>query len=151
MMNKHIFFGAAALLAAPVCLAAEGATCEAFINESIDMLGEVATILEGVTPDTADESLAKLDALKPKMDALSEKGKQFSESEQQQTLMGSQELQSKMQAVMGRVFGATMKIAMTMQNASPEDQAKVQKVLARLQSMGPEKEADDMDDEDDED
>lgn len=149
-MNNHIFFSAAALLAAPVCMAAEATTCEAFVNESMDMINEVAAILESTTPATADDSIAKLDALKPKMEALSEKGKQFSEKEQQDTVMGSPELQAKMQAAMGRMFGATMKLAMETQNASEEDQLKIQKVLSKLQSMGPDAPESSDDDEEEE-
>ena len=63
-------------------MAAEATTCEDLVNEGMSLLEEIATILDGVTPATADESIAKLDALKPKMDALMEMVSKFSPEEQ---------------------------------------------------------------------
>lgn len=135
-MNKHIFFAAAALFAAPVCLCAEATPCQAFMMEAMAATDELAAILEKASPATADACVAEMDALMPKLKELAEKGKQFSEAEQQ-AAMKSPEISEKVQATMGRLMAAAVKLGIAMQTASDEDRAKLEKLLGKLQELQP--------------
>lgn len=117
-------------------MAAEATTCEDLVNEGMSLLEEIATILDGVTPATADESIAKLDALKPKMDALMEMGSKFS-PEEQKAVAEKPEVQARMKSAMERMIGSTMKLAFASQTATPEEKAQIEKVLLKLQSLQP--------------
>ena len=127
---------ASALMIAPVCMVAqaEPTTVQEFAEESIAILNDVATIFDKVTPATADECVAELNALKPRIAAVQAAEAKLTD-EEKQALAGDKALEEKMTAAMGRMMAAAMKLQMTIQNASPEDQAKLMKLVEAMQSI----------------
>ena len=127
---------ASALMIAPVCMVAqaEPTTVQEFAEESIAIVNDMATILDKVTPATADECVAELNALKPRIAAVQAAEAKFSD-EEKQALTSDKALEEKLTAAMGRMMAAAMKLQMTIQNASPEDQAKLMKLVEAMQSI----------------
>ena len=133
---------ASALMIAPVCMVAqaEPTTVQEFAEESIAILNDVATIFDKVTPATADECVAELNALKPRIAAVQAAEAKLTDEEKQAAEANlsdeeKQALEEKVTAAMGRMMAAAMKLQMTIQSASPEDQAKLMKLVEAMQNM----------------
>lgn len=131
MTNTGTFSAAALLLAAPVCLVAQAETIEETVTGQIAILDDISAILEKVTPETADASVAELDQCLGKIIALEDLN--VSE-EEKAALMQNTELVSKLAASMERMISAVNTLQTRIQSASPEDQAKLMKIFEKLNS-----------------
>lgn len=135
-MNNLSIIPAAVLLAAPMCMVAqaEPTTVRDYAMESIDALNELAAILENVTPTTVDESVNALDALKPKLDSLKDADNKFSD-EEKKTLAGDEDISGKMMTALTRLMTAAANLEKVAQQATPEQQQQLIKVVEKLQSL----------------
>lgn len=125
---------AALLLAAPVCMVAQADTAEDFVQQSLDTLNALAAILEKATPDNVDECSAEVLELAPKFAAIKELENQLSE-EDRKALMGDSEATQKCVAAMMRLMAATQKLQAMMSSATPEEQAKLQKLAEAFSTL----------------
>lgn len=123
-------------MAAPMCMVAhaEPTTVQEYAIESIDLINRMADILEKITPDTAEACAAEMYELKDKLMALKAAESKFSDEEKEQ-LIGDTELEEKMKAALGRIMQAAFQLQTTLQNAGPEDQIKLMKVMQAMQSI----------------
>ena len=135
-MNHHTIFTAAALLAAPVCLVAQAKTFEESLEEGIAVMNELSALLEKTTPDNADEIVAELEQMSERMNALKAEEANYTDEEKARILQNP-EVVSKLQAPMQRFIMALMNFQNSLQSATPEQQAELQKVMTKIQSLKP--------------
>lgn len=135
-MKNLTILAASALMAAPMCMVAhaEPTTIQDFANESIDLINRMASILEKTTPATADACVAEMNAFKGKVAELKAAETKFSDEEKAK-LVEDKDLEEKMKAAMNRMIQAAVQLSMTVQKSSPEDQAKLMKVVQAMQSL----------------
>ena len=132
-MNHLTILAAGAFLAAPMCMVAqaEPATIREYAAENLRLVNDIADILEKVTPETADACVEEINALKPKLVALKAVESKFTD-EEKASLFTDKEVAEKLMATMNRLMSISVKLEMSMQSASPEDAAKMKKVLEAM-------------------
>ena len=136
-MNHLTILAAGAFLAAPICMVAqaEPATIREYAAENLRLVNDMADILEKVTPETADACAEEINALKPKLVALKAVESKFTD-EAKASLFTDKEVAEKLIATMNRLMSISVKLEMSMQSASPEDAAKMKKVLEAMKIPG---------------
>ena len=136
-MNNLTILAAGAFLAAPMCMVAqaEPTTIQEYAAESIQLVNDMADILEKVTPETADACAEEMNALKPRLAAMKAAESKFTD-EEKASLSTDKALEEKMMSALTRMMTVAMKLQMQIQSASPEDQAKMMKVIETMQTLG---------------
>lgn len=134
-MNRTAAYYAAALLAAPACMTAHAASSyEDCLNRNIELVNEVSTILERVTPATTGEAVAKLEALKPAIDAVHAELNEFPDDVQAATLSKPHVMQ-KLAMAMQRLFNVLQRLEKAAQEAAPDEVAGLQQVLSATHAL----------------
>ena len=124
-MKNLTLLAACALMAAPMCMIAhaEPTTVREYADACIQVVSDAAGIIEKVTPATADASIEKLNALKPKMAEIMASESRFSEAERQMAFSGE-----KWNEVQGRMMAAVVRLEKAILNATPEEKAALERV-----------------------
>ena len=147
-MKQFAAYTAAALLAAPVCMVAQAADVNVFVNETIALVNNLSDILNRVTPENAERMDAEILALKPQSDRLKQMAEAMSD-EDNKALESNPEATAKLTGAMMGLFAAMGKLQSIMEdeNTTPAQKAAIQKLGQTIDSVMAD---DDEKDEDDE-
>ncbi|MCH5283964.1 MAG: hypothetical protein J1E42_00070 [Akkermansiaceae bacterium] len=146
---KHFAACTAALFAAPLCMVAQAADVNVFVDQTIDLVNSLSDILNKVTPENAGQMDQEILALKPKADELKKMAESMSD-EDNKALESNPEATAKLTGAMMGLFAAMGKLQSIMEdeNTTPEQKAAIQKLGQTIDSvMSDDDEHDDEDDE----
>lgn len=146
---KHFAACTAALFAAPLCMVAQAADVNVFVDQTLDLVNSLSDILNKVTPENAGQMDQEILALKPKADELKKMAESMSD-EDNKALESNPEATAKLTGAMMGLFAAMGKLQSIMEdeNTTPEQKAAIQKLGQTIDSvMSDDDEHDDEDDE----
>ena len=146
---KHFAACTAALFAAPLCMVAQAADVNVFVDQTIDLVNSLSDILNKVTPENAGQMDQEILALKPKADELKKISASMSE-EDNKALASYPATSAKLESAMMELFTAVGKLYSIMddENTTPEQKAAIRKLHQLIDSVM--SEDDEHDDEEDE-
>lgn len=146
---KHFAACTAALFAAPLCMVAQAADVNVFVDQTIDLVNSLSDILNKVTPENAGQMGQEILALKPKADELKKISASMSE-EDNKALASYPATSAKLEGAMMELFTAVGKLYSIMddENTTPEQKAAIRKLHQLIDSVM--SEDDEHDDEEDE-
>ena len=144
---KTAVFTAAALFAAPVCMVAQAADVNVFVNETIALVNNLSDILNRVTPENAERMDAEILALKPQADELKKMAEGMSED-----LESNPEIIAKITNAMMSLFTSMGKLqaAMENENTTPEQKTAIRMLVMAIDSVMSDGDNEQHDDEEDE-
>lgn len=145
---KHFAAYTAALFAAPLCMVAQAADVNVFVDQTIDLINSMSAILDKTTAENAEQMSQEILALKPKADALKKMAETMSE-EDNKALESNPEATAKLTGAMMNLFGVMGKLQSVMEDekTTPEQKAAIEKLAVAIDAVM----SDDDDEEDEED
>ena len=144
---KHFAAYTAALFTAPLCMVAQAADVNVFVDQTIDLVNSLSAILNKTTAENADQMSQEILALKPKADTLKKMAESMTD-EDNKALESNPEATAKLTGAMMGLFAAMGRLQSIMEdeNTTPEQKAAIQKLGQVIDSVMSDDEDDDDED-----
>lgn len=144
---KHFAAYTAALFAAPLCMVAQAADVNVFVDQTMDLVNSLSAILNKTTAENADQMSQEILALKPKADTLKKMAESMTD-EDNKALESNPEATAKLTGAMMGLFAAMGRLQAIMEdeNTTPEQKAAIQKLGQVIDSVMSDDEDDDDED-----
>lgn len=144
---KHFAAYTAALFAAPLCMVAQAADVNVFVDQTMDLVNSLSAILNKTTAENADQMSQEILALKPKADTLKKMAESMTD-EDNKALESNPEATAKLTGAMMGLFAAMGRLQSIMEdeNTTPEQKAAIQKLGQVIDSVMSDDEDDDDED-----
>lgn len=144
---KHFAACTAALFAAPLCMVAQAADVNVFVDQTIDLVNSLTAIVNETTPENAGQMTLRILALKPQADELKKMAESMSED-----LESNPEIIAKITNAMMSLFTSMGKLqaAMENENTTPEQKTAIRMLVMAIDSVMSDGDNEQHDDEEDE-
>ena len=144
---KHFAACTAALFAAPLCMVAQAADVNVFVDQTIDLVNSLSAIVNETTPENAGQMTLRILALKPQADELKKMAEGMSED-----LESNPEIIAKITNAMMSLFTSMGKLqaAMENENTTPEQKTAIRMLVMAIDSVMSDGDNEQHDDEEDE-
>ena len=148
---KHFAACTAALFAAPLCMVAQAADVNVFVDQTIDLVNSLSAIVNEATPENAGQMTLRILALKPQADELKKMAESMSD-EDNKALESNAEATARLTGAMMGLFAAMGKLqtAMENENTTPEQKTAIRVLGMAIDSVMSDGDNEQHDDEEDE-